>query len=90
MNVNWKVRIKNKMFWLTLIPAMVLLIQATAGVMGYTLDLNAIGDKLIIVVNTLFTVLTILGVVVDPTTPGINDSHRALGYEKPEDATISQ
>lgn len=90
MSVNWKVRIKNKMFWLTLIPAIVLLIQAVAGVMGYTLDLNEIGDKLIVVVNALFAVLTILGIVVDPTTPGVGDSNRALGYKKPDDAIISQ
>ena len=36
--LNWTVRMKNKTFWLTLIPAVLLLIQAAAGVFGYALD----------------------------------------------------
>lgn len=38
--INWKVRIKNKAFWLALIPAVLLLIQVIASVFGYTLDLG--------------------------------------------------
>lgn len=79
-NINWKVRLKNKQFWLALIPAVLLLIQAVAAVFGFSLDLSALGDKLLVVVNTLFTVLVILGVVVDPTTKGIKDSEKALAY----------
>ena len=83
MNINWKVRIKNKTFWLTLIPAMMLLIQAGASVFGYNINLSDTGNKLIEVVNALFVVLAILGVVTDPTTKGIKDSSRALTYVKP-------
>lgn len=79
-NINWKVRLKNKQFWLALIPAVLLLVQAVAAVFGFSLDLSALGDKLLVVVNTLFTVLVILGVVVDPTTKGIKDSEKALTY----------
>jgi len=35
------------------------------------------------VVNALFTVLAIIGVVNDPTTNGLSDSVRAMGYDKP-------
>lgn len=83
--INWKVRIKNKNFWLALIPALLLLIQAVAYVFGFTLDLSELGDKLLAVVNALFTVLAILGVVTDPTTAGVGDSAQALTYEKPKD-----
>ena len=83
--INWKVRIKNKNFWLALIPALLLLIQAVADVFGFTLDLSEMGDKLLAVVNALFTVLAILGVVTDPTTAGVGDSAQALTYEKPKD-----
>ena len=41
--MNWKVRIKNKTFWLTVIPAVLLLIQVVAAVFGYTLDFGAPG-----------------------------------------------
>lgn len=59
--INWKVRIKNKNFWIALIPAVLLLVQVVAAVFGYTLNLGELGDKLLAVVNALFAVLTILG-----------------------------
>lgn len=82
--INWTVRIKNKAFWLAVIPAVLLLIQAVAAVFGFTLDLGDIGNKLIAVVNAAFGVLVVLGVVVDPTTAGMSDSNRAMNYKKPE------
>ncbi len=84
-NINWLVRIKNKQFWLTLIPAVLLLIQVVAAVFGYTLDFGDLGNKLLAVVNALFAVLTILGIVTDPTTKGVSDSAQAMTYSKPKD-----
>lgn len=84
MNINWTVRLKNKNFWLAIIPAMVLLIQAVAAALGFTIDLGDIGTKLLAVVEAVFVVLTILGVVTDPTTEGIGDSDQAMTYKKPK------
>lgn len=84
-NINWTVRIKNKAFWLAVIPAVLLLIQTVAAVFGYTLDLGDIGNRLIAVVNAVFGVLVVLGVVVDPTTAGISDSKQARGYNYPKE-----
>lgn len=84
MKINWKVRLKNKTFWLALVPAILLLVQVIAAVFGISLDLGALGDKLLAVVNALFAVLTILGVVTDPTTAGVNDSTQAMGYTEPK------
>lgn len=84
MNINWKVRFANKAFWVAFIPAMLLLAQVIAAVFGYTLDLGDLGNKLLAVVNALFAVLTILGIVTDPTTKGVGDSAQALTYEKPK------
>ena len=81
--INWQVRIKNKQFWLTLIPAALLLVQVVAAVFGITIDLGELGNRLLDVVNAVFAVLVILGVVTDPTTDGVGDSLRALGYEAP-------
>jgi len=83
--INWTVRIKNKTFWLALIPAALLLVQVVAAVFGYTLDLGELGDKLLAVVNALFGVLAILGIVTDPTTKGVGDSSQALTYDKPKE-----
>ncbi len=84
MKVNWKVRIKNEAFWIALVPAIILLIQAVASVFGYTLDLGDLGNKLLEVVKIVFTILAILGIVTDPTTAGLSDSLRALTYTKPK------
>ena len=83
MKINWKVRIKNKTFWITIIPALIVLIHAVANALGYNLDLSGYGDKLIAVVEAVFVLLGILGIVVDPTTAGVKDSDRALTYNEP-------
>lgn len=83
--INWTVRIKNKNFWLAVIPAVLLLIQTVAAVFGYTLDLGELGNRLVAVVNAVFGVLVILGVVNDPTTAGIRDSRQAQGYQAPKE-----
>ena len=82
--INWKVRIKNKNFWISLIPAVLLLVQVIAAAFGYTLNLGELGNKLLAVVNALFAVLTILGIVTDPTTAGIGDSKQARTYDTPK------
>lgn len=85
MNINWKVRFANKQFWLSFIPAALLLVQVVASVFGYTLDLGDLGNKLIAVINALFAVLVLLGVVTDPTTAGVSDSAQAMTYDKPKE-----
>lgn len=84
MNINWKVRIANPNFWLALIPASLLLVQVVAALFGFILDLGDLGNKLLDVVNAVFALLTILGVVTDPTTKGVSDSTQAMSYDKPK------
>lgn len=81
--INWQVRIKSKQFWLALIPAVLLLVQVVAAVFGFELDLGELGNRLLDVVNALFAVLAILGIVVDPTTDGVGDSAQAMTYTEP-------
>ena len=59
-----------------------LLAQVVAAVFGYKLELGDLGNKLLAVVNALFAVLSILGIVVDPTTNGVSDSARADVYKR--------
>lgn len=84
MGINFKARVKNKAFWISFIPAVLLLIQVVASVFGFIIDLGDLGEKLLAVVNALFAVLALLGVVVDPTTDGITDSKQALTYNSPK------
>lgn len=84
MKINLKVRFKNKLFWLALIPALLLLIAAVANVFGITLDLSGLERSLLAVVEAVFLVLGIIGIVTDHTTEGLCDSENALTYDKPK------
>lgn len=89
-NINWKVRVKNKQFWLTLVPAVLLFIQVVAVPFGYNFKLEALNKQLLDIVNALFIVLAILGIVTDPTTQGITDSQQALNYQKPKEGNNNE
>lgn len=82
--INWKVRLNNPNFWLALVPALLLLIQTVAALLGFELDLSEVGEKLVSVVNAAFALLAIIGVVNDPTTAGMTDSKLALTYTHPK------
>lgn len=81
--INWKVRILNKTFWLTLVPALALLLQTFLAVFNVRLELGETIDKLLVFINALFVVLVIVGIVNDPTTSGVSDSTRAMTYDRP-------
>ena len=66
--INWLVRIKNKAFWVAFIPAVLLLIQVIASVFGIQIDLGNLGNKLLEVVNAVFSILVILGVTMKFTS----------------------
>jgi len=83
--INWIVRLRNRSFWLAFIPAMLLLVQQVANILGVPLDYSQLGLQAAEVINTLFILLAILGIVVDPTTEGIQDSSRALSYDRPHE-----
>lgn len=83
MTVNWKVRIKNVNFWITMIPAILVAIQAFAEIFGIKIDLGETGNRLLAFVNALFIVLAGFGIVNDPTTATFSDSKRAMGYDDP-------
>lgn len=84
MKINWTVRIKNKAFWLAIIPAVLMLVQVVASLLGFNLDLGILSDKLKEVVEAVFLVLGIIGIVTDPTTKGLGDSQNALTYTEPK------
>ena len=84
MKLNFKVRLKNKLFWTTMIPAGILLVTQVCKLFGLNLDLRGISSSLLDIVSTVFIILTILGIVNDPTTNGISDSDLAMTYEEPK------
>lgn len=85
MKINWGVRIRNKAFWMTFIPALALVVSSVLNVFGVKMEFGDLVDKLLAVVTAVFALLAIMGVVNDPTTSGVGDSERALTYEIPWD-----
>lgn len=81
MRVNWKVRFKNKT-WLTMFISLVV---------GFVFNMLKMFDIVPVVTENLvmniagqvLTFLGLIGVLVDPTTEGLNDSIRAMGYDEP-------
>ena len=84
MGINWKVRIKNKIFWVTIIPSLFLLVQLVLSLFGITVDFAETQGKILAIVDVVFAILATLGIVTDQTTHGIGDSLQALSYEKPK------
>ncbi len=81
--INWKVRFKNRAFWIALIPLILLLVMQVCAIFGVSLDFGVLQQQLLDIVGTVFALLTLFGIVMDPTTEGMGDSERALGYEVP-------
>ena len=83
MKINWKVRFQNKVWlgsFLSLIVGFVYSMLALCDVFP------EVTQSLVLqLTNQVLTFLGLIGVIVDPTTAGIGDSERALGYEVPWD-----
>ena len=74
--INWRVRLRNKTFWLTLVPLLVLLTQQ--------LGLNLVPENWESIFGTIMAILTVVGIINDPTTAGVKDSAQALAYYEPK------
>nr|DAF52618.1 MAG TPA: holin [Siphoviridae sp. ctnR613] len=83
MKINWKVRVKNRAFWIAIIPALALLGKQVLELFGMSVDFTNVSKELLGIIETVFVILAIVGVITDPTTTGISDSERALGYSEP-------
>ncbi|AEZ62141.1 Phage holin [Streptococcus infantarius subsp. infantarius CJ18] len=75
-NINWGLRVQNKTTLAAIAATIILLVQQ----LGLKLP-----DNISDVVNTVLTLLVLLGVVNDPTTAGLKDSETALTYDKPKE-----
>lgn len=84
MNINWKVRFNNKLFWLTIVPALLLLAQQILALFGIQFDAETLSGQIAGIINTVFAALAALGVVTDLTTVGVNDSTQAMTYVTPK------
>ena len=84
MKINWTVRIKNKAFWVTIIPAVLLLAQQICAMFGVELNIAGVSNQLVSIVGTVFGILSLIGIVNDPTVATLSDSKQAMTYEAPK------
>lgn len=84
MKINWKVRLHHKPFLVSLFALLLLLIQQVTTAFGFSLP-ETFGEQATAIFNTVLSILVLLGFVIDPTTPGVSDSERAMNYGKEKD-----
>ena len=83
MGINWKIRIRNRQFWLGVVGAAGSFALSLANAFGSGVYASPWIEAIEGAAIAVLAVLTLLGVVVDPTTEGVGDSSQALQYEVP-------
>lgn len=82
MKINWKVRLRNPMFWLTFVPVLTTFVYSVLGLFGIVPRFSE--DAAVNALSAAVSALTAIGVLVDPTTKGVCDSKEALEYKEPK------
>lgn len=82
MKINWKVRLRQPAFWIATIPVMITFAYSVLAFAGFTPSITQ--DTVQNLFIALVALLAQFGIIVDPTTKGVNDSDRAMKYDKPE------
>ena len=83
MKINWKVRFRNKLWLGSFLSLIVSFVYSMLSLFDVFPDLTE--NTVLELLNQILTFLGLIGVLVDPTTAGLGDSERALGYEEPWD-----
>lgn len=78
MKINWKARFKNKTFVITFLTLVIVFIYQILGLFGVVPPVSE--QALVNAITMLVNILAFVGVIVDPTTDGMNDSERAMLY----------
>lgn len=81
MKINWKVRLKNPVLWLTLAPTIVTFVYTILAAFDVFPKISEY--DVIEWLGAIVTALASIGILNDPTTDGLNDSQRALTYTNP-------
>jgi phi LC3 family holin len=88
MMINWKVRFKNRNWVVAFVSQVLIIAQLvlsglnSIGLVDFRLT-DAVQNSVITIINAIFVVLSMLGIIQDPTTKGYGDSERALQYKDP-------
>ena len=78
MKINWKERLKNKLFVASMAALVISFIYDVLGEIGIVPKVSE--NTLLSLADIIIKVLAGFGILNDPTTPGFGDSARALTY----------
>ena len=78
MKINIKARLKNKTFLISFSALVIAFAYQILSLFGVVPEINE--NEIVNVVSLVVNILACVGVVVDPTTDGMNDSDRAMTY----------
>lgn len=78
MRINWKARFRNKAFIITFITLVIAFVYQILGLFGIVPSVSE--ESIVNIATMLVNILAFVGVIVDPTTSGVNDSERAMTY----------
>jgi phi LC3 family holin len=81
LKINWKVRFKNKVWLSSFISAIIALIYTVLDMFCIFPEISE--NTVVRLAETILFLLSIFGILIDPTTAGFSDSKRAQGYEEP-------
>lgn len=87
--VNWKVRFKNWGWVAGFISQILIVVQMiivglnSMGIIHFELT-EAVKTYILTLANAIFVLLSMLGIVQDPTTKGYKDSENAMKYDEPK------
>lgn len=82
MNINWKLRLKNKATLTAIIAALISLVYNILDAVGVVPSIGQ--DRIMEIVTVALTFLALIGIITDPTTSGVTDSKQAMNYEEPK------
>ena len=76
MKINWKVRFRNRLWLWSFLSAVTAMLFAFLSLCDITLPLSQ--NTVLGILYQVLSILSLLGVLIDPTTQGLNDSNRAM------------
>ncbi|MEH7178359.1 phage holin [Neobacillus vireti] len=86
--INWRVRFKNRSWVIAFVAQLLIVAQMligglnALGITEFQLS-DAIQQSILTFINAVFIILSMLGLIQDPTTKGMSDSERAKTYKEP-------
>lgn len=78
LKINLKARLKNKVFLISAITLIVSVLYKVLSLFGIVPSISEL--EILEVFSYLVDVLSLMGIIVDPTTDGVSDSDRAMTY----------